>query len=99
MCSVHLGTSPKTVTPKRTPSSPTTLSWKEETMAEMKSLTLEKLVWPALHDSSTRNTMSACTTVLHAEERRMVELVCAQMFKKCFPFLSSQTAVFSRLNL
>lgn len=69
---IYLGTSPKTVTPKRTPSSPTTLFWKEETMAEMKSFTLEKLVWPTLHDSSTRKTMSACNTVLHAEGRRMI---------------------------
>lgn len=62
----HLGTSPKTVTPKRTPSAPTTLPLKEETMVEMKSLTLEKLLWPNPHDSSTRNTTSACATVLHA---------------------------------
>lgn len=73
----YLGTSPKTVTPKRTPSAPMTLSWKEEVIAEMKSLTLEKLFWPTLHDSSTRNTMSACTTVLHAEGRRKDQLVCA----------------------
>lgn len=65
----HLGTSPNTVTPKRTPSLPITLSWNEEMIAEINPLTLEKLVWPTLHDSSTRNTMSACTTVLHAEER------------------------------
>lgn len=48
-------------------------------MAEMKPLTLEKLVWPTLHDSSTKNTMSACTTVLHAEGRRTEELVRAQI--------------------
>lgn len=36
-------------------------------MEEMKFLTLEKLVWPTAHDSSTRKTMSACATVLHAE--------------------------------
>lgn len=66
----YLGTSPKRVTPKRTPSAPTALSWKEDMMAEMKSLTLKKLVWPTLHDSSTRNTMSACTTVLQAKKTR-----------------------------
>lgn len=55
----YRGMSPKTVTPKRTPSGPTTLPLKEEMMAEMKLLTLLKLVWPTLHDSSTRNTMSA----------------------------------------
>lgn len=77
----HLGTSPKTVTPKRTPSLPITLVWKEEMMVEMKSLTLVKLVSPTLHDSSTRNTMSACPTVLHAEGRRMRESVGARMLK------------------
>lgn len=64
---LYLGTSPKRVTPKRTPSVPTALPLKEEMRDEMKSLTLERLLWPVLHDSSTRNTMSACTTVLHAE--------------------------------
>lgn len=39
-------------------------------MEEMKFLTLEKLVWPTAHDSSTRKTMSACATVLHAELRK-----------------------------
>lgn len=67
----YLGTSPKSVTPKRTPSAPTVLSLKEDMMAEMKSLTLEKLVWPTLHDSSTRNTMSAWTAVLQAENQEM----------------------------
>lgn len=63
----YLGTSPKTVTPKRTPSLPTKLSLKLVMMAETKSLTWEKLLGPTFHDSSTRNTMSACATVLHAE--------------------------------
>lgn len=98
----YLAISPKTVTPKRTPSGPTTLSLKEETMVEMKSLTLEKLVWPTLHDSSTRNTMSACTTVLHAEGA-MGELVSAQISWKDrgaveFMFGNFMTAVCSCSN-
>lgn len=44
-------------------------------MAEMKPFTLEKLVCPTPHDSSTRKTKSACTTVLHAEETRVDKLV------------------------
>lgn len=58
------------MTPKRTPSVPTTLYLKLVMRAEMKFLTRATLLWPTLDDSSTRNTMSACTTVLHAERVR-----------------------------
>ncbi len=95
--SIYLGTSPKTVTPKRTPSVPTTLSLKVETIAEMKFLTLEKLDCPTLHDSSTRNTMSACTTVLHAEERRTDELV--QLYAMHEPFIIKLRWKKSKRNL
>lgn len=66
----YLGMSAYKVTPKRTPSDPITLLWKDRIISAMNSLIWLKLEGPTDHDSSTKNTMSAGKAVRHSEREQ-----------------------------